>query len=448
MQKTYSLRVKQFMVAEVKMPALSPTMTEGKIVSWNKNVGDKIEAGDVILEIETDKAVMEVEAQSKGVLGKILFELNQDVRVGDTIALIKEKNDTDEDIANYQLSIPATDDEKVKPNITTNNQTKQDENNSNQKASSITLHNSTNNNTEIVVNEINTNTNKKIFASPLAKKIATDNHIDLEQISIGSGPNGRIIKQDIEKILSSKNSGLARNSIEYIDIEPTSMRKTIASRLTESKQIIPHWYMKISPNMSNFVNLRNEINNMAKIDKDGKPEYKISATDLFVFAIAKAIKRNSIVNTAWVDGKIRKYNNIDIAIAVGLDDGVITPVIKNADQKSLIDLSKEIKNLVSKARSGKLSYDEYNGGCLTISNLGMFEVNEFYSIINPPQSCIVAISAINNKPIATSCDKCEIQPVCNITFSIDHRVLDGASFAPFANDVKKILENPAMMFII
>ena len=155
------------MVAEVKMPALSPTMTEGKIVSWNKNVGDKIETGDVILEIETDKAVMEVEAQSKGVLGKILFELNQEVRVGDTIALIKEKNDTDEDIANYKLSIPATDNEKVKPNITTDNQTKQDENNSNQKAPSITLHNSTNNNTEIVVNEINTNTNKKIFASPL-----------------------------------------------------------------------------------------------------------------------------------------------------------------------------------------------------------------------------------------------------------------------------------------
>ncbi|MBQ7552514.1 MAG: 2-oxo acid dehydrogenase subunit E2 [Rickettsiales bacterium] len=428
------------MVAEVKMPALSPTMTEGKIVSWNKNVGDKIEAGDVILEIETDKAVMEVEAQSKGVLGKILFELNQDVRVGDTIALIKEKNDTDEDIFNYQSS--TTTNGKVDTEINTDIQSKQGNDNSNQQASYI----QTNNNADISVNQLSTC--KKIFASPLAKKIATDNHIDLEQISIGSGPNGRIIKQDIEKILSSKNSGLARNSIEYIDIEPTNMRKTIAKRLTESKQNIPHWYMKISPNMSNFVNFRNEINNMAKIDKDGKPEYKISATDLFVFAIAKAIQRNSVVNTAWIDGRIRKYNNIDIAIAVGLEDGVITPVVKNADQKNLIDLSKEIKNLVSKARSGKLNYDEYNGGCLTISNLGMFDVDDFCSIINPPQSCIIAISAIHNKPIANSCNRCEIQPVCNITFSIDHRVLDGASFAPFANDIKKMLENPALMFII
>ena len=296
------------MVAEVQMPALSPTMTEGKIVSWNKNVGDKIEAGDVILEIETDKAVMEVEAQSKGVLGKILFELNQDVRVGDTIALIKEKNDTDEDIFNYQSS--ATTNGKVDTEINTNIQSKQDNDNSNQQTSYIqTNNNTTNNNADISVNQLSTC--KKIFASPLAKKIATDNHIDLEQISIGSGPNGRIIKQDIEKILSSKNSGLARNSIEYIDIEPTNMRKTIAKRLTESKQIIPHWYMKISPNMSNFVNFRNEINSMAKIDKDGKPEYKISATDLFVFAIAKAIKRNSVINTSWIDGKIRKYNNID-----------------------------------------------------------------------------------------------------------------------------------------
>ena len=331
---------------------------------------------------------------------------------------------------------------EVDTEINTDIQSKQCNDNSNQQASYI----QTNNNADISVNQLSTC--KKIFASPLAKKIATDNHIDLEQISIGSGPNGRIIKQDIEKILSSKNSGLARNSIEYIDIEPTNMRKTIAKRLTESKQNIPHWYMKISPNMSNFVNFRNEINSMAKIDKDGKPEYKISATDLFVFAIAKAVKQNSVVNTAWVDGKIRKYNNIDISIAVGLEDGVITPVVKNADRKNLIDLSKEIKNLVSKARSGKLNHDEYNGGCLTISNLGMFDVDDFCSIINPPQSCIIAISAIHNKPIATSSDKCEIQPVCNITFSIDHRVLDGASFAPFANDIKKMLENPALMFII
>lgn len=434
------------MVAEVRMPALSPTMTEGKIVSWSKNVGDKIETGDVILEIETDKAVMEVEAQSKGVLGKILFELNQDVRVGDVIALIKEKNDTDEDISKYNATTRNTNTQLI---------SNSDSNNSfNQTSEQKEIEDKTIIDTNILKEknsnhiEDNQYIEKSFFASPLAKKIAKENNIDLGQISIGSGPNGRIVKKDIENLLSSRCGVLRRNDIEYVDIEPTNMRKIIAERLTNSKQNIPHWYMKISPNMENFVNLRNEINSMAKINQDGKPEYKISATDLFVFAIAKAIKKNPSVNKCWINGKIRKYNNIDIAIAVGLEDGVITPVIKNADQKNLIDLSNEIKTLVAKARNGKLNYDDYNGGCMTISNLGMFEVDEFCSIVNPPQSFITAISSINNKPIATSNNKCEIKPVCNIMFSIDHRVLDGASFAPFAKDMKKILENPALMFII
>ena len=433
------------MVAEVKMPALSPTMTEGKIVSWNKNVGDKVETGDVILEIETDKAVMEVEAQSKGILGKILFQLNQNVCVGDTIALIKESKDTDEDVDNYKIQQNVVDTSVLENSSTTTSQEKQN-NDTGMKTMSASKREEHYVAGCSVYNQHDIN--GRVFASPLAKKIATDNNIDLAQLAVGSGPNGRIIKRDIEAVLSSKSNVLKRAEVEYVDIEPTSMRKVIAQRLTDSKQQIPHWYLKISPDMDNFIHFRDEINSMAKMNKDGKPEYKISATDLFVFALAKAIKRHSGINTAWVDGKIRKYNNIDIAIAVGLDDGVITPVVKNADQKNLIDLSQEIKSLVAKARSGKLNYDEYNGGCITVSNLGMFDVVEFSSIINPPQSCIMAIGAIQRQPVAISNHQFEVRPVCNITFSIDHRVLDGASFAPFANDMKKILENPALMFIL
>ena len=428
------------MVAEVKMPALSPTMEEGKIVSWNKKEGDKVSLGDVLLEVETDKAVMEVEAQDSGVIGKILYKIDDVVKVNKTIALMLEKGETADAIKDYKIQ----DDEpqvEEKPAVVEEKKEEKVEVKQEPKVEQVIVE-------KKPVNNIVSRNNDRVFASPLAKSIASMNNISLSQIGVGSGPNGRIIKADVEMFLANPRvGGVFRNPVEYTDINPTGMRATIAKRLTQSKQDIPHWYLKITPEMTNFVNFRTELNKMAKVI-NGKPEYKISANDIIVLAIAKALKRNPSINASWIDGKIRQYNNVDVSVAVSIDGGLITPVVKNADQKGLLEISKEIKQLATKAREGKLTPDEYSGGSISISNLGMYGVSEFYSIINPPQSCIVAVGAIENQAVAMPNGKCQAKPVCNLVFSADHRVIDGSVLAPFANDVKTFLENPALMFVM
>ena len=428
------------MVAEVKMPALSPTMEEGKIVSWNKKEGDKVSLGDVLLEVETDKAVMEVEAQDSGVIGKILYKVDDVVKVNKTIALMLEKGETADAIKDYKIQDDEPQEEE-KPAVVEEKKEEKVEVKQEPKVEQVIVE-------KKPVNNIVSRNNDRVFASPLAKSIASMNNISLSQIGVGSGPNGRIIKADVEMFLANPRVGsVFRNPVEYTDINPTGMRATIAKRLTQSKQDIPHWYLKITPEMTNFVNFRTELNKMAKVI-DGKPEYKISANDIIVLAIAKALKRNPSINASWIDGKIRQYNNVDVSVAVSIDGGLITPVVKNADQKGLLEISKEIKQLATKAREGKLTPDEYSGGSISISNLGMYGVSEFYSIINPPQSCIVAVGAIENKAVALSNGKCQAKPVCNLVFSADHRVIDGSVLAPFANDVKTFLENPALMFVM
>jgi len=425
------------MVAEVKMPALSPTMTEGKIVSWNKKEGDKVSIGDVILEVETDKAIMEVESQEKGTIGKILIDADNVVEVGKTIALILEKGETEQDLKNFKLN-ENTKIDKVEENI--NNQ-KDENNNVIQEAK----------NNDVLNNNIKINNEDKIFASPLAKSIAKTNNIDINLIKSGSGPNGRIIKEDIEKFLSTNQTNynqtkkIGRNKIEYVDIEPTSMRKTIANRLTESKQLIPHWYLKISADMSNVIKLREEANKTAKIIND-KPEFKISINDIIVMSVAYILAKHKQINSSFIDGKIRQYNNVDISVACSVEGGVLTPVVKNADQFNLLELSSKIKELATKARNGQLSPNDYSGGSITISNLGMYGVKEFTSIINPPQSCIIAVGAIQEEPVVVN-NKIEPKPICHITFSADHRVIDGEILAKFSNDIKKVLENPALMIL-
>ncbi len=416
------------MVAEVKMPALSPTMEEGKIVSWNKKEGDKIDVGDVLLEVETDKAVMEVEAQNKGVLGKILIAADNVVAVNKTIALILEKGETADTIKDYKIA-----DEEPK----TEAKPEPKEEKFEEKKVEIKEEGRA----PVIASSA------RVFASPLAKKVAAMNNINIASVGAGSGPNGRIIKADVERFLATPHAGgVFRNPVEFTEIAPTGMRSTIAKRLTQSKQDIPHWYLKITANMANFVAFRTELNKMAKV-VDGKPEYKISANDIIVLAIAKALKRNPSINTSWIDGKIRQYNNVDVSVAVSIDGGLITPIVKNADQKGLLEISKEIKQLAVKARDGKLTPDEYTGGSISVSNLGMFGVSEFQSIINPPQSCIAAVGAIAEAVVAVN-EEAKVCPVCNITFSADHRVIDGSVLAPFAGDVKKFLENPALMFVL
>ena len=257
------------------MPALSPTMEEGKIVSWNKKEGDKIEVGDVLLEVETDKAVMEVEAQNKGTLGKILVAVDNVVAVNKTIALILEKGETVDVIKDYKIADEAPKTEAKPEPKEEKVEDKKVEIKEESKAPVIA-------------------SGARIFASPLAKKVAAMNNINIASVGAGSGPNGRIIKADVERFLATPRAGgVFRNPVEFTEIAPTGMRSTIAKRLTQSKQDIPHWYLKITANMANFVAFRTELNKMAKV-VDGKPEYKISANDIIVLAIAKALKRNPI----------------------------------------------------------------------------------------------------------------------------------------------------------
>ena len=454
------------MVLEVKMPALSPTMTEGKIVSWDKKEGDSLSVGDVILEVETDKAVMEVEAQDKGVLGKILCQANETIAVGKTIALILKKGESADALKDYKVS--DTDDAKNNKNLSSVNENVNigastdsygNGNKNSQKNNKCceescgnccqsNQNNDVINNNNIEKNNGNFAENNRIFASPLAKNIAKINNINIENITAGSGPNGRIVKADVEAFLASNNASssvcIGRNPVEFVDVVPSGMRSTVARRLTESKQQVPHWYLKITANMTNFVAFRNEVNKLAKV-VDGKPEYKVSANDIVVMAVAKALQKNPSINASWENGKLRKYNNVDVSVAVAVGDGIFTPIVKNADQLGLLAISSEVKRLVKKARDGKLQPQEFNGGSISISNLGMFGVQEFYSIINQPQSCIVAVGTIENSVVATEKGEIVVQPTCTITLSADHRVIDGAVLAKFAGDLKRMLENPAMM---
>ncbi len=419
------------MVIKVQMPALSPTMTEGKIVSWNKKEGDSIVVGDVILEVETDKAIMEVESQNKGILGKILVNNNDVVSVGKTIALILEKGESADELKNYKVN----DDVKSFNKYSENNDVKGNENFLNNNNDSY------NKKDELLkVNE--KQSDDFVFASPLAKKIAKINNINIKDI-VGHGPNGRIVKSDVEAVISNGRNlqrNIGRNSIEFIDVEPNSMRRTIANRLTESKQQVPHWYLKIKVNMSNFLSFKDELNKSIA----NTPERKISVNDIIIMVVSQAMYRHPKINVSWANGKIRKYNNVDVSVAIAVNDGIFTPIIRNADQKNLKDISSEIKYFVKKANEGKLLPSEFQGGNITVSNLGMYGVQEFYSIINQPQSCIIAVGTIEKTAMVVN-EKVVSCPTCTITFSADHRVIDGADLALFAGDIKKMLENPAIM---
>ena len=446
------------MVAEVQMPALSPTMTEGKIVSWNKKEGDVLAVGDVILEVETDKAVMEVESQNKGILGKILYNENETVSVGTIIALILEKGENKDILKDFNVSVK---DEKNNTTNISSSCKNQDSENNNTGENNFDLNKkntiddgSNNAFAYQVADDRNQNLKaeegKSVFASPLAKKIAKLNNINISNIH-GSGPCGRIVKADVEALLTGGNTCcikkcVGRNSVEFVDIEPSGMRCTVASRLSESKRQVPHWYLKIKVDMTNLLALKEDVNGMAKVD-DGKPEFKVSVNDIIVMAVSRALQRNPKINSSWVNGKVRTYNNVDISVAVAVGDGIFTPIVKNADQMGLLDISSEIKRLAKKAKDGKLLPQEFQGGSVTISNLGMYGVQEFYSIINQPQSCIIAVGAVEKTAVVIDDGTIVARKTCIITLSADHRVIDGAVLAPFASDLKKALENPAIMMI-
>jgi len=421
------------MPISILMPALSPTMKEGNLAKWLKKQGEKIKAGEVIAEIETDKATMEVEAVDEGILGKILIaEGTENVAVNTCIALILEEGENPDILNNFQESNSTTQiNNKPEEN-------KQITNNTNE----IATQKATQNNQSISPN-FSKNSPK---ASPLAKRVAQNANISLHNI-IGTGPNSRIIKKDV--LLAIQNQGnqaskqLYRNPQLTTPIKNNNVRKVIAKRLQESKQTVPHFYLSCEFNINKLNELRATINSVASTNEKGLPEYKISVNDIIIKATAMALKKTPSANASWSDEAILLYNNIDIAVAVAIDGGLITPIIKNADQKSLQEISNEAKSLIKKAKEGKLQPEEFQGGSFSISNLGMFGIDQFCAIVNPPQSCILAVSRAVEKPIVEN-GQIKIASMVNFTISCDHRVIDGAVGAEFLKALRLYIEQPVL----
>lgn len=405
------------MAIEVLMPALSPTMKEGNLARWIKKEGDVLSSGDIIAEIETDKATMEIEATDSGTLGKILIaEGTNDVKVNTLIAIILEKGES-ADAINSIISKPSSP-------IINESTTK-----STQEVQKITS-----NTTSVLENN-----NARVFASPLAKRIAEEKNINLSNIA-GSGPNSRVIKKDVE----AYNPQITTETKEKSYVIPHSnMRRVIARRLLESKQTVPHFYVSIEASVSKLNEARKDMNTY--LEKFGE---KISVNDIIIKACGNALRQHPNVNASWSEEGMIFYNSIDISVAVGIQDGLITPIIKNADTKSLRAISKEAKDLIKRAKENKLSLEEFQGGGFSISNLGMYNISQFGAIINPPQSAIIAIGGV--KMLPKLCKKTNTifeDEIINLTLSCDHRVIDGVLAAEFLNTVKLFIENPSILVL-
>ena len=402
------------MSSKILMPALSPTMTVGIINKWLVKIGDTVRAGDIIAEIETDKATMEVEAVDEGKITHLLKENSEtQVPVNSVIAIID--GDDNEDLENKSKNFEIIKEDKK---VTSKNRTIINVNIENNKSK-----------------EAFYNKNDRLKASPLVKKIANDQNLDLRQYN-GSGPDGRIIKRDIELNNIADASKNFNNNLE-ITI-PSTMRKVIAKRTLEAKQQVPHFYLTIESNVDRLIDLRKKINESVL--------GKISFNDLIVKALSLAMQKNPNTNIYWQDNKIYHLKSIDISVAVAIDEGLITPIIKKANFKGLSEISKEIKDLAKLAKTNSLTPEQYTGGSITVSNLGMFGVSEFAAIINPPQASILAVGKIIKKPIIIDED-IKIGNTLKSTLSADHRVLDGAVAGKLLKDFNDIIEDPFEIWI-
>jgi pyruvate dehydrogenase E2 component (dihydrolipoyllysine-residue acetyltransferase) len=443
------------MPIEILMPALSPTMTEGNLARWIKKEGDAVHSGDVLAEIETDKATMEVEAVDDGRVGKILVpEGTQGVKVNQPIALLLGEGEDEAALTavaapGAQPSVPAPPAETARP-----------------AAASAPAAGQTATARAVAGN----GRNGRIFASPLARRMAQQAGLDLAALT-GSGPQGRIVKSDIEAALSAARTPAAappaaRPAVPPAAALPTlpgapalskervlalagnppyterplnAMRRVIARRLTESKQTVPHFYLTIDCEIDALLKIRAELN--ARSDA-----YRISVNDFVIRAAALALRQVPAANASWSDEAILLWDTVDIAVAVALDDGLITPIVKQADRKGLAAIASETKDLAARARAGKLKLEEFQGGTFSISNLGMFGVREFAAVINPPHGGILAVGAGEKRPVVKD-GALAVATVMSCTLSCDHRAVDGAVGAQFLAAYKKLVEDPLTMLL-
>lgn len=439
------------MPIEITMPALSPTMTEGNLAKWVKKEGDKVKAGDVIAEIETDKATMEVEAVDEGTLGKIVIAAGTEgVKVNAVIALLLEDGEDKKALDAWKPK------EQAKPSQDSGSgiQDSGKKEAAPAVATAPTLAPaapklapaaplaSPNPESRIL------NPSARTKASPLAKRLAAEKGIDLTGV-VGSGPNGRIVRADIEAGVGRAGGGaLRRNPTEFVQIPHSGMRKVIARRLLESKQTVPHFYLTVPVELDAMMEVRAQLNKQAEVKagKGGAPAYKLSVNDFVIKAVGLAMRDKPNCNVSWYDDAMIQYQNVDISVAVATDGGLITPIVRNADQKSLPQISTEMKDLAKRARENKLKPEEFQGGGFSISNLGMYGVSTFQAIINPPQACILAVGAAAEVLKLRDGNVKAVQEM-NATLSVDHRAVDGALGAEFLQVFKHYLENPVLMFV-
>jgi pyruvate dehydrogenase E2 component (dihydrolipoamide acetyltransferase) len=443
------------MPIEILMPALSPTMTEGNLAKWHKQVGDTVKAGDVIAEIETDKATMEVEAVDEGVVGELVVpEGAQGVKVNAVIARLLGEGE-DKAALKTEAKAPPPKPDAAAPAAPKPAAAAEPAMPPEPKTTPAAAPNAP---------APASNGHDRIFASPLARRMAAQAGVDMGQLT-GTGPHGRIVKADIDTALRggapprapspaapgaapkappmaatpsmAQVAALAGNA-PYTPIPHTSMRRTIARRLTEVQQSVPVFYLTVDCEIDALLKARADVN--------AQSESKISVNDFVIKAAALALKKVPAVNASWSEDAVLRWDRVDISVAVALEDGLITPIIRNADQKGLAQISAEMKDLAARAKANKLKLEEFQGGTFSISNLGMFGVDEFTAVINPPQSCILAVAAGIQQPVVRN-GAVGVATVMRCTISCDHRVVDGATSAQFMSAFKKYIESPVTMLL-
>lgn len=433
------------MATEILMPALSPTMEEGTLAKWLVKEGDTVSSGDLLAEIETDKATMEFEAVDEGTIGRIVVsEGSEGVKVNALIAILLEDG---ENASEMVLSSASADDAGDKAAVIA-------------VSAEPATPNPTSSTTPAPAAPA-TSDGTRIFASPLARRIAADKGLDLSALS-GSGPRGRIVKADVlaagsapskpapaavSAVTSAPASSVSSDAIakiyadrEFTEIPLDGMRKTIAARLTEAKQTIPHFYLRRDIKIDNLLSFRGQLNK--QLEARG---VKLSVNDFIIKACALALQTVPKANAVWAGDRVLQLNPSDVAVAVAIEGGLFTPVLKDADQKSLSMLSAEMKDLAARARSKKLAPHEYQGGSFAISNLGMFGIDNFDAVINPPHGAILAVGAGVKKPVIDSEGQVSVATVMSVTLSVDHRVIDGALGAELLKAIVDNLENPMGM---
>ncbi|MEH2527515.1 pyruvate dehydrogenase complex dihydrolipoamide acetyltransferase [Bradyrhizobium sp. AZCC 2176] len=448
------------MPINILMPALSPTMEKGNLAKWLKKEGDKVKSGDVIAEIETDKATMEVEAVDEGTIAKILVpEGTQDVPVNDVIAVMAGDGEDVKAASAGAGAAPApkaAEASAAKPAPVPAAAPKPAATGPTQAAAP-----------QAAASASQANGHARVFSSPLARRLAKEAGIELGRIN-GSGPHGRIVARDVEDAKSGKGlkapaaapaagpslaPGMSDKQIlalfeegSYEVVPHDGMRRTIAQRLTASVQTVPVFYLTMDCDIGKLLVAREEINAAAPKDKEKKPLYKLSVNDFVIKAMAVALQKIPNCNVSWTEGGMLKHKHSDIGVAVAMPGGLITPIIRKAETKALSTISSEMKDYAARARARKLKPEEYQGGTTAVSNLGMYGINHFTAVINPPHATILAVGTSEERPVVRG-GKIEIAQMMSVTLSCDHRAIDGALGAELIGAFKQLIENPVMMMV-